>query len=148
MKRFIAVMIALMSVCMASAKSVVFTLSNNTKVYYLLGGEKNPVMKFVDGKLVVNTDTYEFSKIKNFVISEEDDPTVIKAVAKASGTFDGKVLVVEAEAKDVKVFDMSGAEVDAQVDANGGLTTVNLSNNKKGVYVVRVGQTSFKVMKK
>ena len=65
-------MIVLMSVCMASAKSVVFTLSNNTKVYYLLGGEKNPVMKFVDGKLVVNTDTYEFSKIKNFVISEED----------------------------------------------------------------------------
>ena len=45
--------------CMtATAKSVVFTLSNGTKIYYLLGGETNPVMRFVDGKITVNADSY------------------------------------------------------------------------------------------
>ncbi len=148
MKKLFALFLLLTTACVASAKSVVFTLSDNSKVYYLLGGEKNPVMKFVDGNLVVNTDTYEISNIKNFVISDEDDPTVIKAIAKAANSFDGKSLIVGAEAKDVKVFDASGVEVEASIVAGEGTTTVNLSNNKKGVYVVRVGNTSFKVMKK
>ena len=56
----------------AMAKSVVFTLVDGTKVYYLLGGEANPKLRFVEGKMTVDADVYEFSDIKNFYISEED----------------------------------------------------------------------------
>ena len=56
--------------CLASmgamAKSLVLTLSDGTLVYYLLGGETDPRMRFVEGKIEVNTDVYEISGIKNF----------------------------------------------------------------------------------
>ena len=52
-----------------SARSIVLTLKDGTHVYYLLGGESRPVLKFVDGNIVVNTDRYEFGDIKNFYIS-------------------------------------------------------------------------------
>ena len=64
--------------CLASmgamAKSLVLTLSDGTLVYYLLGGETDPRMRFVEGKIEVNTDVYQISGIKNFYISNEDDP--------------------------------------------------------------------------
>lgn len=150
MKRFIAVMIVLMSVCMASAKSVVFTLSNNTKVYYLLGGETNPVMKFVDGKVVVNADTYAFSGIKSFTISEEDDPnlTAIADVKPATSRFDGNALVVASKGAMVKVYDASGKEVDAEMTTDAENTSVSLASLAKGVYIIKIGGSSFKVMKK
>ena len=51
----------------AGAKSVVFTLNDGTLVYYLLGGEVAPVMRFGDeGTLTINADSYEVSGIKNF----------------------------------------------------------------------------------
>ena len=49
----------------AMAKSVVFTLVDGTKVYYLLGGETNPKLRFVEGKMTVDADVYEFSDIKS-----------------------------------------------------------------------------------
>ena len=49
-----------------SAKSLVLTLKNGTLVYYLLGGEANPMMRLTDGDIVVNTDKYEFGNIQNF----------------------------------------------------------------------------------
>ena len=72
----------------ASAKSVVFTLNDGTKIYYLLSAEVSPMLRFKDGKMVVNEDTYEFTDIKNFYISEEDDPNAIeKVLAKHNVTF-------------------------------------------------------------
>lgn len=150
MKRLVTLMIVLASICVASAKSVVFTLTDGTLVYYLLGGEVNPVMKFVDGKVVVNTDTYEFSKIKNFYISNEDDPNAIENVLASSDVkYDGNSLVIGApSAKAVKVYAVNGAEVKAPVNRLEGYAVVDMSGLQKGTYIISVGSGSVKVQKK
>lgn len=134
----------------AAAKSVVFTLANNTKVYYLLGGETNPMLRFVDGKVTVNADVYEISDIKNFYISNEDDPNAIEsALAASSVTYSANMLVVKAsEAKSVKVYSVGGQEVNADVQKAGDVITVSLNGLEKGTYIISTGDASFKVLKK
>lgn len=149
MKRLVTLMIVLASICMASAKSVVFTLSDGTLVYYLLGGETNPIMRFVDDKVVVNADTYEFSGIKNFYISNEDDPNAIENVlAKSSIKYDGNTVVVSAaKGKTVKVFAVNGTEVKAPISTAEGYAAVDMSGLQKGTYIISVGSSSIKVQK-
>lgn len=149
MKRLVTLMIVLASVCMASAKSVVFTLSDGTLVYYFLGGETNPIMRFVDDKVVVNADTYEFSGIKNFYISNEDDSNAIENVLAKSGIkYDGNTVVVgAAKGKTVKVFAVNGTEVKAPISTAEGYAAVDMSGLQKGTYIISVGSSSIKVQK-
>ena len=144
----------LLLLCMASmgvmAKSIVFTLSDGTKVYYLLGGETNPMLRFVEGKITVNADQYEISDIKNFFVSNEDDPNGIEDVlAGMDVNFSANTLVINAtDVLVVKVYALSGTEVPAEVTKNGSLVSVNLNGLEKGAYIIRVGKSSLKVMKK
>lgn len=132
------------------AKSVVFTLSDGTKVYYLLGGETNPVLRFVDGKMKVDADLYELSDIKNFFISEEDDPNGIEALlSKQNITIKANTVVVNSSAvKTLKVFTLSGMEVKADVQRQNDVLTVDLNSLEKGTYVISTGKSSLKVIKK
>ena len=134
----------------AMAKSVVFTLSDGTLVYYLLGGETNPMLRFVDGKVTVNADMYEISDIKNFYISEEDDPSAISAPTEAKKMqFSANTLIIKSsDVKNVKVYSASGAQVKADVQKSGENISVNLNSLPSGAYVVNTGKASFKVMKK
>lgn len=136
----------------AMARSIVFILNDaqETKVYYLLGGETDPVLKFKDGKMMVNTDQYELSDIKNFYVSEEDDPVGIEpTLAEKKVKFSANTLVVSAaDVQDVKVFTPNGVEVNADVQKSGDLISVNLNRLSKGVYVVNFGKSSMTVMKK
>lgn len=134
----------------AVAKSVVFKLTNNKKVYYLLGGETNPMIRFADGKMTVDADTYEFSGIKNFYISDTDDPNSIESAMDASHMeYRANTLVVKAsEVKAVKVYSVGGQQVNADIQKSDDIIMVNLNGLEKGIYVVNVGDASFKVMKK
>lgn len=133
----------------AMAKSVVFTLSNGTLVYYLLGGETNPMMRFVDGKIVVNADEYELTDIKNFYISATDDPNGIEeTLAEQKISFSSNRFMVKATSGNVAVHTIGGAKVDAPVENANGYVSVNLSGLANGAYVITVGNSSFKVMKK
>ena len=139
----------LVCVC-AQAKSVVFTLTDGTKVYYLLGGETNPKLRFQEGKMLVEADTYEFSNIKNFYISSEDDPNAIENVLSRQNVRVGGNMVVinSSSVKNVDVFAANGAKVSADIQRDGDVITVNLNGLPKGMYVVSVGQSSLKVMKR
>lgn len=139
----------LVCVC-AQAKSVVFTLADGTKVYYLLGGETNPKLRFQEGKMLVEADTYEFSNIKNFYISSEDDPNAIENVlSKQNVRVRGNMVVINSSSvKNVDVFAANGAKVSANIQRDGDVITVNLNGLPKGMYVVSVGQSSLKVMKR
>lgn len=139
----------LVCVC-AQAKSVVFTLADGTKVYYLLGGETNPKLRFQEGKMLVEADTYEFSNIKNFYISSEDDPNAIENVlSKQNVRVRGNMVVINSSSvKNVDVFAANGAKVSADIQRDGDVITVNLNGLPKGMYVVSVGQSSLKVMKR
>ncbi len=134
----------------AMAKSVVFTLADGTKVYYLLGGDTNPVLRFVDGKVTVDADEYTISDIKNFYVSNEDDPNGIEDVlANQQVRYSANTLVMDAaSAKAVKVYTVGGVEVKAEVQKSDDVITVDLNGLAKGAYVVRVGNSSMKVLKK
>ena len=150
MKKLLTLFVLCLAVNFAAAKSVVFTLSDGTLVYYLLGGETNPVLRFVDGKMTVEADTYEVSNIKNFYISETDDPNGIEATLASQGISykANTVIVGSANVKAVKVFSLGGTAVEADIQQQGDAVSVSLEGLDKGAYIVNVGGTSFKVFKK
>ncbi len=134
----------------ASAKSVVFTLNDGTKVYYLLSAEVSPMLRFKDGKMVVNEDTYEFTDIKNFYISEEDDPNAIeKVLAKHNVTFKANTIVINSDSvKIMKVYTLDGVEVKVPVEKSENVISVNLNGLERGTYLISTGDSSLKVLKK
>lgn len=134
----------------ASAKSVVFTLNDGTKVYYLLSAEVSPMLRFKDGKMVVNEDTYEFTDIKNFYISEEDDPNAIeKVLAKHNVTFKANSVVINSDSvKILKVYTLDGVEVKVPVEKSENVISVNLNGLERGTYLISTGDSSLKVLKK
>lgn len=149
MKKFLTLLLLACSLTQVHAKSVVFTLSDGSLVYYLLGGETDPVMRFVDGAVVVNADVYEISDIKSFHVSNTDDPTMVSTSRKASGvSFAGNTFIVQCQASRVRVFTLNGAEVEVGMTESGGYTYVNMGTMPRGAYVVQVGTASFKVMRK
>ncbi len=130
-------------------KSLVLTLANKTLVYYMLGGDKNPMMRFADGKVCVDSDEYSFSNIKNFYISETDDPNGIEHLLKEQQiTYKAGTLIIHADnTESIGVYTANGIKVNAPVEQVGDVVAVSLKQLSKGVYVVRVGESSFKVFK-
>ena len=134
----------------ATAKSLVFTLNDGTKVYYQLSAEVNPIMRFKEGKLLVNDDVYEFDGIKNFYLSDEDAPNAIENVqSKPNVTFKANTVLIPADAvKVLKVFTVDGVEVKTVIQNEGDVFSVDLNGLAKGVYVISTGKSSLKVIKK
>ena len=145
----IAIACLLFSIGISFGKSLVLTLANNTLVYYMLGGTKNPMMRFADGKVCVNSDEYAFSNIKNFYISETDDPSGIEHLLKEQQiTYKAGTLIVNTDSPEsIGVYYANGMKVSVPVEQSGDVVAVSLHQLPKGVYVVRVGESSFKVLK-
>lgn len=140
----------LLAVGTLSGKSLVLTLGNGTHVYYLLGEEVNPMMRFVNGKVTVNTDVYEFSNIKNFYISETDVPnsiehTIGSMTAKYGNDF---VIFDTATPITIKVYASNGSEFPVAPQHIGGKTIVDLRTLPQGIYIITAGDTALKILKK
>lgn len=150
MKKFTFSLLVLMASMGASAKSVVFTLTDDTKVYYLLSSAANPMLRFKDGKMTVENEVYEFSMVKNFYISDEDDPNAIEQVlSKQNMTFKSNTVLIRSDVvKTLKVYTLDGVEVKVQVQKTDDVTSVDLNGLEKGVYLISTGNTSMKVWKK
>ena len=145
---FISFLCALFLSGAVCAKSLVLTLSDGTLVYYLLGGDSNPKLQFVEGGFMLNADYYSFANVKNVYISNEDDPSGIENVLVEGGVeMQGNQLVIPTEGS-VKVFTAAGKEVKAETRVVSGNTIVVLGTLPQGVYVVNVGGASIKIMKK
>ena len=100
--------------------------------------------------MVVNEDVYEFSGIKNFYISEEDDSNAIENVlSKLNMTFKENTVIIRSETvKTVKVYTLNGVEVKVPVVKADGVISVNLNGLEKGTYLISTGNSSLKVLKK
>lgn len=150
MKKLTFFLLMLVASIGATAKSLVFTLNDGTKVYYQLSSEVNPIMRFKEGKLLVNDDVYEFDGIKNFYLSDEDAPDAIENVqSKPNVTFKANTVLIPADAvKVLKVFTVDGVEVKTVIQNEGDVFSVDLNGLAKGVYVISTGKSSLKVIKK
>lgn len=132
------------------AKSLVLTLENGTLVYYLLGEDTNPMMRFVDGKVKVNADLYEFSGIRNFYISATDDPSGIGYAVKGTvGRYSNNMVIFDVGLPLlIKVYSLDGSGIDVCPKQVGGRTIVDLNPLPQGVYIVAVGDTALRIFKK
>lgn len=150
MKKLTFFLLMLVASIGATAKSLVFTLNDGTKVYYQLSSEVNPIMRFKEGKLLVNDDVCEFDGIKNFYLSDEDAPNAIENVqSKPNVTFKANTVLIPADAvKVLKVFTVDGVEVKTVIQNEGDVFSVDLNGLAKGVYVISTGKSSLKVIKK
>lgn len=150
MKKLTFFLLMLVASIGATAKSLVFTLNDGTKVYYQLSSEVNPIMRFKEGKLLINDDVYEFDGIKNFYLSDEDAPNAIENVqSKPNVTFQANTVLIPADAvKVLKVFTVDGVEVKTVIQNEGDVFSVDLNGLAKGVYVISTGKSSLKVIKK
>ena len=133
----------------ASAKSLVLTLSGGKRVYYLLGGDVDPMMRFVDGAMTVGVDGYSFVDVKNFYISSEDDPSGVEQILMSSApSYKGNVLCMQASGKvSVMVYAADGRNMQAPVRVVDDMVCVDLNPLPTGLYVVSVGEASLKVVK-
>ena len=140
----------LLSVGTLSAKSLVLTLENGTRVYYLLGGNTNPMIRFVDGKIKVDTDIYEFSGIKNFYISATDDPNGIEhTINSTMAEYNDNMVIFDTDKPlVVKVYSSGGNEMNVYPRWVGDKTVVDLSPLPQGAYIITAGETSLKILKK
>lgn len=132
-----------------SAKSLVLTLKNSTLVYYLLGGEANPMMRFTDGDIVVNTDKYEFGNIKNFCISATDDPSGIEHTVGENIQYAHNIMVVATDKPlAMAIYTSAGHKVSTPIQQANGRTCIDLNPLPQGAYIVTIGESSLKVLKK
>ena len=131
------------------AKSLVLTLRNGTLVYYLLGGETNPMLRFVEGDIVVNTDKYAFSNVKNFYISATDDPSGITHIMGETFQYDHNIVVVNTEKSlPIKIYACDGHKITTCSQQVKGQTIIDLNPLPQGVYIVAIGESSLKIFKK
>lgn len=131
------------------AKSLVLTLSDGSNVYYMLGTGVNPLMKFNDGQVTVNADTYTFSGVKTMRISKTDDPTGIESIAANNKNFtlNGSTLYINTTGE-IKVYSADGNQINIPASENNGITAIDVSGLSKGVYIVKTEKASFKFLKK
>ena len=133
-----------------TAKSLVLTLTDGTLVYYLLGGEVDPMIHFIDGGVMVNADGYSFANLKNIYISSTDDPNGIEhKLAEAQVSYRGNVLALHTtDAGVVRIYAPNGSFVEAPMRNEVGFLFVDLNVLPQGIYTIKMGDTSMKVMKK
>ncbi len=138
--------LALLTQMSANARSLVLVLSDSTKIYFLL--DDKPVLRMVDGKVLIDTQAFSFEDVDHFYISQTDDPSSIEAVlAERKVKFEGNTLVVDGD-KAVEVYAVNGTKMKVKMSKSAGVTMVNTEDLVKGVYIVKIGKTSFKFSKK
>jgi len=147
-RAFISILCALLVSSAAYAKSLVITLTDGTLVYYLLGSDTNPKLHFVDGGIMINADNYALEGVKNFYISNEDDPNAIKDVfTDEKMEIRDNVLIIPST-ETVSVYTTAGKQVQANSRLMSNKTIIDLNALPQGSYVINIGKTSFKIMKR
>lgn len=147
-RAFISILCALLVSSATYAKSLVITLTDGTLVYYLLGSDTNPKLHFVDGGIMINADNYALEGVKNFYISNEDDPNAIKDVfTDEKMEIRDNVLIIPST-ETVSVYTTAGKQVQANSRLMSNKTIIDLNALPQGSYVINIGKTSFKIMKR
>lgn len=148
MKKTLLLAIALMMAMSMSAKSLVLTLADGTDVYFLLGGEKDPVMKVTNETVTVDTQSFTFTDVVKFRISQTDDPNAIRELTSGSTRFDGNTLFVSSSDKQIQLYTVDGKKVDVKGSQTDGMTMIPVDNLSSGIYLLRVGNQTMKFIKK
>lgn len=136
----------------AAAQYMTVEQKNGEKFSFRL--DDNPVVTYSDGNLVVNGNaetSYAISAVKNYHFTENDLSGVANFAAdvlQIVGVDDNTIRVENTRAGSLVVlYNVNGVQVVDAVADQMGVATIALPN-KKGVYVLTVGNKSLKVIRK
>ncbi|MCQ2190309.1 MAG: T9SS type A sorting domain-containing protein [Paludibacteraceae bacterium] len=136
----------------AESKYMTIDFNNGTSVSFLL--EDNPVITYENESLLVNKDektTYSFDDIKNYHFTEDDQTAAKMTIANTLEIVklnDETIEVKNAKANcDVAVYTISGT-VASQAKVNAEGQAIVKLPNQTGVYVIKAGKQSFKIIRK
>jgi len=131
---------ALLVSLVGSAKSLVFTLSDGTTVTYALTRNDEVKMVVQDSIVYLNTDQYQFSNIVSWRISKNTPSAIATLTTETSRSGD---VITFSKAGRISVFSQDGRRV---ATAEG--ESIDLSTLPRGIYIVKSGDSSLKVMKR
>jgi len=123
-----------------SAKSLVFTLSDGTTVTYALTRTEEVKMVVQDSIVYVSTDQYQFSDIVSWRISRETPSAIETPTTETNRSGD---VITFGKTGRISVFSQNGRRV---ATAEG--ESIDLSTLPRGIYIVKSGDSSLKVMKR
>jgi len=153
-KHFLSICVLFLGLALQAANltHLIVELKDN-KTYSFKLADK-PVITFNDGDLVVNGDastSYAISNVKNYHFGDgvaSDVKTVSSNELVVSYVNENTINVQNAVANaQVSVFTIAGVVVSNQAADADGAATIQLPS-QKGVYIVKVGDKSFKVIRK
>lgn len=115
-----------------------------------------PTLSFEDGYLKVAEEGIEIELANvlkaQFTPDENLTPTDVngQSVERSSVRFDGVKLIYATDTAvgAVTVMDLAGKRVKTSIQRGDNSVTVDLSSNTNGVYIVKIGDKSFKLIKK
>lgn len=127
------------------AKSLVLVLTDGTEAYYNIDTQ-SAIMHLIDGNVVVETNTYRFSDIERFYISNDDAPSTIDNANVSKPISQDGILYIPNQ-DTATLYTIEGKQV--AISNNGtGIQSFDIGNLPTGTYLVKTKKVILKITKK
>ena len=154
MKKILSILAILFSLPMYADHHLVIETNNSKKHSYSL--EDNPVISFNNDILVIKTDkielSYPISDIAKYYFTKEDT-----GISSVNGDVNNihfnytntDFLLIEgiAEEDNVNVYEINGRTCHVNITRSNDSVIIELKNLPKGIYLVKVNNHSFKLIR-
>ena len=128
-----------------NAKSLVLVLADGTEAYYNIDTQ-SAIMHLIDGNVVIETDSYQFSNIKRFFISNDDAPSAIGNIDASKPISQDGILYIPNQDSAI-LYTIDGKQV--AFSQNGTDTqSFNMGYLPTGTYLVKTKKATLKFTKK
>ncbi len=149
MKRTLLLLAVLASALCAEAKSLVLTLADGTRVYYLLQASDYYMMHLTDDGAVLQGRTIDWADFAGFLISTEDAPDAVTApdatLRSQTRIAGDEVAVTGATA--VRILDAAGRQLRTAAAAPGQTITISIGSLPVGTYIIATDKATTKFIK-
>lgn len=154
MKKILSILAILFSLPMYADHHLVIETNNSKKHSYSL--EDNPVISFNNDILVIKTDkielSYQISDIAKYYFTKED--TGISSINGDANNIhinytNNDFILIEGIANEdnVNIYEINGRTCHVDIVRNSNSITIELKNLPKGIYLVKVNNHSFKLIR-
>ena len=155
MKKILSILAILFSLPMYADHHLVIETNNSKKHSYSL--EDNPVISFDSNRLIIKTEkielSYQISDIVKYYFVEEDDTSISSINGDANNIHfnytNNDFILIEgiAEEDNVNVYEINGRTCHVNITRSKDSVIVELKNLPKGIYLVKVNNHSFKLIR-
>jgi hypothetical protein len=135
----------------AAEKSMYVYLKNGDVVTFSISDL--PKITFDDGVMTVGTELFQVSNVSKYTIGTETDDVIsidagdLKVDARRA--LDGYVTISNLGKQEIKLFDLSGKEIQFKMkNENENDVVIDFNDHSAGTYILNIGTESIKLLKK